>query len=73
MPRSWAGFAARIVRRISVTQTLMCHHCGLVLTIGQAKGGTRLSYDPAEWGRFCKHPALDSPVLCLLQGGGSKG
>ena len=48
-------------------KTFSCPHCGLVLTIEPTKTGTRLAYDPREWKRVCKHPDLDSPVLCLLQ------
>ena len=44
-----------------------CPHCGLVLTVRQVEGGTRLSYDMWEWQRLCKQMALDSPVLCLLK------
>lgn len=48
-------------------RTLVCPHCGLMLTIERVKRGTRLSYDAQEWRRLCKHIALDSPVLCLLE------
>lgn len=48
-------------------QTLTCPHCGLVLTVRRVKGGTRLSYSTRDWRRLCKHLALDSPVLCLIE------
>jgi hypothetical protein len=41
-----------------------------VLTIEDAPGSTRISYDAGEWQRLCKHPDLGSPALCLLEGGG---
>jgi hypothetical protein len=44
-----------------------------VLTIEDARGATHITYDPAEWRRLCKYPALDSPALCLLEGGGDGG
>jgi S1-C subfamily serine protease len=31
------------------------------------------TYDPAEWRRRCRHPDLDSPALCLLEGGDGGG
>jgi hypothetical protein len=53
-----------------VATTLSCPHCGLVLTIKRVKGGSRISYDPAEWRRLCKYQALDTPILCLIEKGG---
>jgi hypothetical protein len=38
-----------------------------VLTVKRVKGGTRIGYDTQEWRRRCRHIALDSPILCLLQ------
>ncbi|HWE20902.1 MAG TPA: hypothetical protein VG758_27655 [Hyphomicrobiaceae bacterium] len=55
------------------TKTISCPHCGLVLTIKRVKGGTRISYDPAEWRRLCNYPALDSPILCLVEKRGANG
>jgi hypothetical protein len=49
------------------TQTLSCPHCGLTLTVSRIKGGTRITYRIREWKRRCKHIALDSPVLCLIE------
>jgi hypothetical protein len=54
-------------------RTFSCPHCGLVLTIEDVQGSTHISYDPGEWRRLCKHLDLDSPFLCLLQGGGGSG
>jgi hypothetical protein len=51
-------------------RTIFCTHCGLVLTVEDAQGSTRISYDPGEWQRLCKHLDLGSPALCLLEGGG---
>jgi hypothetical protein len=55
--------------QVMAARTLSCPHCGLVLTIKSASGGTQITYDPSEWRRLCKHPALDSPALCLLEAG----
>ena len=44
-----------------------------MLTIEDVQGSTHISYDPAEWRRRCKYPDLDSPALCLLEGGGDCG
>jgi len=41
------------------------------LTIKRVRGGTRLSYNAREWEGVCKYLDLDSPVLCLLERGGS--
>jgi hypothetical protein len=41
--------------------------------VEQVENGASLSYDPAEWGRHCANPGLDSPVLCLLQRNGANG
>ena len=46
-----------------------CPHCGLFLTIKRDKTGTLLSFNAKEWRRLCKYPDLDSPVLCLAEGG----
>lgn len=48
-------------------QTLTCPHCGLVLTVSPVKGGTHITYSTRDWRRLCKHLALDSPILCLLE------
>ncbi len=48
-------------------QTVSCPHCGLVVTIKRVKDGTRISYDPGEWQRLCRHPDLDSPALCFFE------
>jgi hypothetical protein len=50
-------------------RTIFCPHCGLVLTIEEVQGSTRISYDPGEWQRLCRHLDLGSPALCLLEGG----
>jgi hypothetical protein len=44
-----------------------------VLTIDDSEGGPTIIYDPAEWRRLCRYPDLDSPALCLLEGGGGSG
>jgi hypothetical protein len=50
-------------------RTIQCPHCGLTLTIEDVQGSTQITYDPAEWRRRCQHLDLDSPALCLLEGG----
>jgi len=55
------------------SQALVCPHCGLVLTVRRVKGGTRLVYSTRDWRKLCKHLALDSPVLCLLERRGNGG
>ena len=37
------------------------------MTVKRIRGGTSLSYNAREWRSLCKHPDLDSPVLCLLE------
>ena len=56
-------------------RTFSCPHCGLGLTIDDTdtQGSTSISYDPAEWRRLCQYPDLDSPALCLLEGGDGAG
>jgi hypothetical protein len=48
-------------------KTVSCPHCGLLLALKADKSGTRLTYDIADWKRRCEHPALGTPVLCLLE------
>jgi hypothetical protein len=54
-------------------RTIRCPHCGLVLTIEDVQGTSQITYDPAEWRRRCRFPDLDSPALCLLEGGAGGG
>jgi hypothetical protein len=48
-------------------KTFACPHCGLLLALKPSKDGTRIAYDIQEWRRLCRHTALGSPVLCLLE------
>jgi hypothetical protein len=54
-------------------RAIQCPSCGLSLTIEDVQGSTQITYDPAEWRRRCQHPELDSPALCLLEGGNGGG
>ena len=45
-------------------EPIACPVCQLSLTVVHAGDGATIEYDVAEWTRLCRHPGVNSPLVC---------
>src|SRR6202521_2564930 len=45
-------------------ESRVCPICELPLTVLRTSDGATIEYDVAEWTRLCRHPGVDSPLVC---------